>query len=152
MSMKELSIEAKAKRYNKAIEIAKSKIKNDKDHVLYEDDVIEIFPELKVSDDEKMRESIICALRNGGFYNNDKTDEAIAWLEKQSEQKSADKVEPISSWKPTSDHWQDLRERVAIAVLQAMVTDKDFQRYSAQYKSEMAITHADALVKKLKGK
>ena len=52
---------------------------------------------------------------------------------------------------PTSDHWQDLRERAAIAILQAMVTDKDFQRYSAQYKSEMAITHADALVEKLKG-
>ena len=52
---------------------------------------------------------------------------------------------------PTSDHWQNLRERVAIAILQAMVTDKDFQRYSAQYKSEMAITHADALVEKLKG-
>lgn len=51
----------------------------------------------------------------------------------------------------TSDHWQDLRERVAIAILQAMVTDKDFQRYSAQYKSEKAVTHADALVEKLKG-
>lgn len=54
-------------------------------------------------------------------------------------------------FEPTSDHWQDVRERAAIAVLQAMVTNKDFQRYSAQYKSEMAITHADALVKKLKG-
>ena len=52
---------------------------------------------------------------------------------------------------PSQDHWQDVRERVAIAILQAMVTDKDFQRYSAQYKSEMAITHADALVEKLKG-
>lgn len=52
---------------------------------------------------------------------------------------------------PSQDHWQDVRERAAIAVLQAMITNKDFQRYSAQYKSEMAITHADALVKKLKG-
>lgn len=41
------------------------------------------FPELKESWDEKMRESIIYALRNGGFYSSDKTDEAIAWLEKQ---------------------------------------------------------------------
>ena len=32
--MKELSIEEKAKRYDEAIERAKSKIKNDKDHVL----------------------------------------------------------------------------------------------------------------------
>lgn len=54
-------------------------------------------------------------------------------------------------FEPTPDHWQDVRERAAIAILQAMVTDKDFQRYSAQYKSEMAIAHADALVEKLKG-
>lgn len=54
-------------------------------------------------------------------------------------------------FEPTPDHWQDLRERAAIAILQAMVTNKDFQRYSAQYKSEMAITHADALVEKMKG-
>ena len=54
-------------------------------------------------------------------------------------------------FEPTPDHWQDFREKAAIAILQAMVTDKDFQRYSAQYKSEMAITHADALVEKLKG-
>jgi hypothetical protein len=41
--MKELSVEEKAKRYDEAIEIAKSKIKNDKDHVLYEDDIISTF-------------------------------------------------------------------------------------------------------------
>ena len=63
---------------------------------------------------------------------------------------SADRIE-FEQQQSTSDHWQDLRERAAIAVLQAMVTDKDFQRYSEQYKSEMAIAHADALVKKLKG-
>lgn len=54
-------------------------------------------------------------------------------------------------FEPTPDHWQDLRERVAIAVLQVMVTDKDFQRYSEQYKSEMAVKQADTLIKKLKG-
>ena len=46
------------------------------------------FPELKESEDERMRKSIIYALRNGGFYSTDKTDEAIAWLEKQGEQHS----------------------------------------------------------------
>jgi hypothetical protein len=45
--MKDLSVEQKAKHYDEAIKRAKSKIKNDKDHVLYEDDVIDIFPELK---------------------------------------------------------------------------------------------------------
>ena len=51
--MKEFSIEEKAKRYDEAIKKAKSKIKDDKDHVLYEDDVIEIFPELKESEKSK---------------------------------------------------------------------------------------------------
>lgn len=64
---------------------------------------------------------------------------------------SADKIEFEQQQEPTQDHWQDVKERAAIAILQAMVTDKDFQRYSAQYKSEMAIAHADALVEKLKG-
>lgn len=50
------------------------------------------FPELKESEDEKMRESIIYALRNGGFYSSNKTDEAIAWLEKQGHMLSPDKV------------------------------------------------------------
>ena len=54
--MKELSIEGKATRYDQAIKLAKSKIKNDKNRVLYEDDIIEIFPELKESEDEKDNE------------------------------------------------------------------------------------------------
>jgi len=60
----------------------------------------EIFPELAESEDEKMRKSIIYALQNGGFYSSDKTDEAIAWLEKQGKQKT-DKVEPkfkVGDW------------------------------------------------------
>ena len=59
----------------------------------------EIFPELKESEDEKMRKSVIYALRNGGFYDNDKTDEAIAWLEKQGKQKT-----DIPKWKYKKDN------------------------------------------------
>lgn len=69
-------------KYKQALERAKYALDTDMDDsghwaVNY------IFPELKESWDEKMRESIIYALRNGGFYSSDKTDEAIAWLEKQ---------------------------------------------------------------------
>lgn len=39
--MKELTIKEKASRYDEAIEKAKSKIKNDKDHVLYEEKQVE---------------------------------------------------------------------------------------------------------------
>ncbi len=60
MYLKELSTEEKARAYDEALKRAKSKIKNDKDHVLYEDDVIEIFPELKESEDERMLSASTC--------------------------------------------------------------------------------------------
>lgn len=82
--MKELSIEEKARRYDEAIKSAKSKIKNDKDHVLYEDDVIEIFPELKESEDEKIRREIKAFIKSrGSQITQSKTDAWIAWLDKQ---------------------------------------------------------------------
>lgn len=76
--------------YKKALERAKDYFKaNQRIGELEENDILsDIFPELKESEDEKMRKSIIYALRNGGFYDSDKTDEAIAWLEKQGKQKS----------------------------------------------------------------
>ena len=80
----------------------------------------QIFPELKESDDEGIRESIIgfltmiSSLRDGKTLCNEDFDskvilEWVAWLEKQREPKdyssidphfgkSVDKVEPISSW------------------------------------------------------
>ena len=74
-------------KYKEALERAKSKIKNDKDHVLYEDDVIEIFPELAESEDERIRKSILehIQLCSESIPNRDIW---IAWLEKQGEQKS----------------------------------------------------------------
>ena len=87
--MKNLSIEQKAKRYDEAIKRAKSKIKNDKDHVLYEDDVIEIFPELKESEDERIRKELTDYIKSK-FENSCSLTPPknilgnwIAWLEKQ---------------------------------------------------------------------
>ena len=84
--MKELSIEEKARRYEKAIKKAKSKIKNGKDHVLYEDDVIDIFPELYESENERIKNEI----KDFIDYISTADDKVlipyeswIAWLEKQ---------------------------------------------------------------------
>jgi beta-glucosidase/6-phospho-beta-glucosidase/beta-galactosidase len=83
--------EEKAKAYDEALLRAKSKIKNDKDHVLYEDDVIEIFPELKESEDEKIRKDLIQWIDEfpdtiwRGHYKK----EILAWFKKQGEQKPA---------------------------------------------------------------
>ena len=72
------------KKYKEALERAR-KIEN-RERINVPDGTsipVAIFPELKESEDERMRKSIIYALRNGGFYDSDKTDEAIAWIEKQ---------------------------------------------------------------------
>ena len=45
----------------------------------------EIFPELKESEDEKIKRNIIAALKGEGYYDCDLTNECIAWLEKQGE-------------------------------------------------------------------
>lgn len=95
--MKELTIEQKAKRYDKAINIAKSKIKNDKDHILYEEDIIEIFSELKEKTDEEMIQKLIsvCHLYYGEGVNAER-DECLEWLEKQSKNKPIERKEFIS--------------------------------------------------------
>lgn len=77
-------------KYNAALERAKEYHDNGGAPLILE----VVFPELKESEDEKMRKSIIYALQNGGFYSSDKTDEAIAWLEKQGEQKTEPKFHP----------------------------------------------------------
>ena len=102
--MKEVSIEDKAKRYDEAIERAKSKIKNDKDHVLYEYDILDIFPELKESEDEKIRKLCEVLIRTcfmNELCTKEEKDDCFAWLEKQGEQKPSDTVEPkfkVGDW------------------------------------------------------
>ena len=89
--MKELSIEDKAKRYDEAIKIA------EKYHNGTLKDVMEtIFPELKESEDERIRKEIVAYLQyHLAKYcrkSIPKINEWIAWLEKQGEQKHDGKV------------------------------------------------------------
>ena len=96
--MKELSTEQKAKAYDEAIERAKSKIKNDKDHVLYEDDITDIFPELKESEeseDEKIRKELLAVI-DDLILPDEQKERFVAWLEKP-----AYKIEPkfkVGDW------------------------------------------------------
>ena len=53
--------------------------------------VVDVFPELKESEDERIRKRIIDAL-HGDVLDMEETTKAIAWLEKQCEQKHADNV------------------------------------------------------------
>jgi len=82
--MKTLSIEEKAKAYDKAFGMAKALYAKGAPDSLY---LEEMFPELKESD-EKTREDIISFLKEGKPYhcpNSVKRQEWAAWLEKQGE-------------------------------------------------------------------
>ena len=100
--MKELSIEEKAKRYDEAIEkfdviLNLNTVKES--GTIFADDVRKILPELKESEDEKIRKALIEYYsfdKDGGSHalDNITPKQIVAWLEKQGEQKPANKVEP----------------------------------------------------------
>ena len=79
------------KKYKDALGMAEEIIRYYKEHNRGDEAAIEdlegIFPELKESEDEKIRRNIIAALKGEGYYDCDLTNECIAWLEKQGEQK-----------------------------------------------------------------
>ena len=77
--MKELSIEEKAKAYDRALEIAKAWCKIDNND-LSNDDLETIFPELKESEEERIRKEIIEYIKTGTYHKD-----WLAWLEKQSD-------------------------------------------------------------------
>jgi hypothetical protein len=97
--MKELSIEEKAKAYDKAIERAK-KLHNEQKAQPF-DVMLKVFPELKESEDDQIREWIIDDIKynmNNEPLNNSeykkKAEKAINWLEKQSDNNN-------QNWKPS---------------------------------------------------
>ena len=70
---------------------------------------------------------------------------------------TADRIEfeqEKTQQEPTSDHWQDLRERAAIAAIQAFCAapvTKDTESMTIDDATKFAVEIADALVEKLKG-
>ena len=50
----------------------------------------------------------------------------------------------------TIDHWQEVRERAAIAAMQGVMNFFGSIDYNSETIAEMAVKQADALVKKLK--
>ena len=87
LSIEELSIEEKARRYDEALR--KARIYYDdyktRDNILYVEDMEDMFPELKESEDERTRKEIVRFIQmkvKGKIVRN----KWIAWLEKQGEQ------------------------------------------------------------------
>jgi len=105
--MKELSIEEKAKHYDEAIERANELLYVSDKESLQCKTIESIFPELKESEDERIKNFIsnelacLRAIDEKGTVRYNELTEAIAWLEKQGEQKSTDKIEPkfkVGDW------------------------------------------------------
>lgn len=142
--MKELSIENKAKRYDKALEVAKRKLCFDKaglEDSYTPNDLYEIFPELKESEDEEVRKALIDyfddankadenPLQSYGIY----TDKAIAWLEKQGKSESEsleEMVDNTNEVEPKFDEgdWVILTEGELSSTLQIANVDINKERY-----------------------
>ena len=90
--MKELSIEEKAKRYDEALTKARNIVNSINVGLIGKDSFETVFPELRESEDERIRKAIVKMISDidGGSpfekYGIIKK-EALAWLEKQGEQK-----------------------------------------------------------------
>lgn len=90
--MKELSIEKKAKRYDETLEQLKGLIEGTREDkcAIMEEDIIDIFPELKESEDEKIRKGIIELVKQSSEILDKKNQERmLAWLDKQGKEEYA---------------------------------------------------------------
>ena len=95
--MKELSIKEKAERYDELLEkLRKAKEDNNVCDERYCCVIDDIVPELKESEDEGIRKGLIDFVNQYGdnFYGQISKEHAIAWLEKQGEQKHQYKSRP----------------------------------------------------------
>lgn len=66
----------------------------------------------------------------------------------------ASRIEFEQQQEPTSDHWQEVRERAAIAAIQAFCSapvNKDTESMTIDDATKFAVEIADALVERLKG-
>lgn len=96
-----MTIEEKAKRYDEAIQRAHEFCKRWDgievgNSTLVIKEVKEIFPELKESEDERIRKEIIEMLKNWAsvhYITKEQFGERMTWLEKQGEQKPIDKIQ-----------------------------------------------------------
>lgn len=80
------------KRYKEALERARDLMTNQNPPAFDKHLIEMVFPELKESRDERIKREILELVSIAG--NGNQFEEIKNWLEKQSEQKTADKVEP----------------------------------------------------------
>lgn len=118
----------KAKAYDEALERAKA-INNEKDVDVESGTTIceYIFPELKESEDEKIKKEIISILRNTYWTSNrNRFNELVAWFEKQDEQKPC-----MVQWKG-----DNLKEVISLTG-----KDKNFEKWFKSFEEYEKYVH-----------
>lgn len=134
MELKQLSIEQKAKAYDEAIKRGIDYIKQIPEEMVTRQEVFDaIFPELKETEDERIRKWIIDniiydmgnELINTSEYKKE-AERAIAWLEKQNEQKN---IECINF---TNEFENQVSHLIASALNGEYKYNEGFVKYAAQ--------------------
>ena len=87
-----MTIEQKAKSYDEALKRAKTAIDIAADKDLVKGVATTIFPELRESEDERIRKALIDGVRQIRCKNDITQEQMIAYLEKQKEQKPAEQL------------------------------------------------------------
>jgi len=88
--MKELTIEEKAQKYDEAIKEASIAHKDEDRHL--KATLERIFPELKESEDERIRKGLLYVIEHHPTLPTEEAEEYIVWLEKQCEQKPTTEI------------------------------------------------------------
>ena len=122
--------EEKAKAYDKALEIAKAWCKLDNND-LSNEDLETLFPELKESEDERIRKEIINYIKTGTYHKD-----WIAWLEKQGKQKHA---------KSIVETWKDMR----LEVYQQASGNRHEPNYSDDTTKMFSLNNIDEIIEKM---
>jgi hypothetical protein len=105
---------------SEGLEMAKELIENEETNipVFYVNNIKDIFPELKESEDERIRKEIKQFIRSRGMHlAQSKVESWIAWLEKQGEQKP--------TWKPSDEQMNALNYVVNLMASSERPTEND---------------------------
>ena len=132
--MKELSIEEKAKRYDEALTKAKNIVNSINVGLIGKDSFEAVFPELKESEDERIRKWLIKDMnrRLSCWTSTEVTKEQVlAWLEKQGE-----KVKPIEGFDT------EFERQVSYLIASAMNKDYEYTKDFVKWTSEGLLNYA----------
>lgn len=157
--MKELSVEEKAKRYDEALERARKCLDEKRDTCFVRPDVI--FPELKESEDERIRKTIIRFFKDNypnetEMYDGSVTvGKAIVWLEKQDKKSPFNKERLMEVAKPETveeqiEHWQRMRH-IAEKRVKELLENQDEQKNKITFEDVLALECAMKTARITKG-